>query len=98
MKEIRKRVKARLELCAEIRQLESGELPTFSSMTDPVPNKVATSLYKFTISSWKNYCTIFKDTDLSRQELINSSDVFYEAILRRGNSKCHILLLENAIF
>ena len=87
LKEIKKRVKARLDLCEEIRQLETGNLPVFSSPDDPIPQKVAANLYKFTISSWKNYCSIFMEPEISKEDYITASDIFYEAILQRGYSK-----------
>ncbi|KAJ8679912.1 hypothetical protein QAD02_015699 [Eretmocerus hayati] len=86
LKEIRRRVKARLELCEEIRQLESGNLPSLTGTLDPIPQKVSTILHKFTISSWKNFCSIFSNFDKESLNSITSSDIFYEAILRRGTS------------
>jgi THO complex subunit 5 len=87
LKEIKKRVKARLDLCAEIRQLELGSLSTFMESADPIPQKVATVLHKFNISSWKNYCSTFNYSESHTDEFITSSDIFYEAILRRGSSE-----------
>ncbi|XP_058803325.1 THO complex subunit 5 homolog [Phymastichus coffea] len=86
LREINKRVKARLDLCAEIRQLETGSMPVLSGTIDPIPQKVCTTLHKFVISSWKNYCSSFRCSELS-QDFISSSDIFYEAVLRRGNNE-----------
>ncbi|OXU30184.1 hypothetical protein TSAR_007637 [Trichomalopsis sarcophagae] len=85
LREIKKRVKARLDLCSEIRHLESGNLPVITNAADPIPQKIATTIHKFIISSWKNYCATFNCPESSKEEFISSSDTFYEAILRRGS-------------
>ena len=87
LKEIKRRVKARLELCAEIHQLESGNLPIFTGTVDPIPQKIATTLYKFVTLSWKNYCNNPDTPSFCHEGLVTSTDVFYEAVLRRGSSK-----------
>lgn len=74
IKEIKRRIKARLELYNEIRQLEGGN---FLVNIDGMPQKLSTSLVKFSPSSWKN-----DDNAVS-----SSTDIFYEAVLRRGNSR-----------
>lgn len=86
LKEIKRRVKARLDLCSEIRQLESGNLPIFISTTDPVPQKLSTSLHRFTTMTWKNYSNYIASSIFCQQGLVSSVDIFYEAILRRGSS------------
>ncbi|KAK9300536.1 hypothetical protein QLX08_006863 [Tetragonisca angustula] len=84
LREIKRRVIARLELCTEIRQLEYGNLPIFTANNDLLPQKLSTVLQKFSTISWNNYCNnvnpIFQE-----QGLVSSLDIFYEAILRRGN-------------
>lgn len=85
LREIKRRVKARLELCTEIRQLESGNLPPYSTTND-VPQKLSTILQKFTTISWNNYSNSINSA-LEQQGLVSSLDMFYEAVLRRGNSK-----------
>ncbi|XP_076244941.1 THO complex subunit 5 [Calliopsis andreniformis] len=86
LREIKRRVKARLELCTEIRQLESGSLPVFNSKTDLLPQKLSTVLYKFTTISWNTYCA-HANPAFQQQGLVSSLDIFYEAILRRGNNE-----------
>lgn len=85
LREIKRRVKARLELCTEIRQLESGNLPIFTNKNDLLPQKLSTILQKFTIISWSTYSTC--GNLAFQQGLVSSLDIFYEATLRRGNSK-----------
>ncbi|XP_014231545.1 THO complex subunit 5 homolog [Trichogramma pretiosum] len=87
LREIKKRVKARLELCAEIRELESGNMPAFPDTDEPIPTKTSTILHQFMISSWKNYCQVFRCMETSDQEYVSTSDIFYEAVLRRENSE-----------
>lgn len=86
LKEIKRRVRARLELCTEIRQLESGNLPVFINTIDPLPQKVATVLYRFNTMTWKNY-TNYATVPICREGLVSSVDIFYEAVLRRGSSE-----------
>ncbi|KYM92646.1 THO complex subunit 5 like protein [Atta colombica] len=87
LKEIKRRIKARLDLCMEIRQLESGNLPIFISTTDPVPQKISTSLHRFTTMTWKNYSNYVASPEFYQRGLVLSVDIFYEAILRRGSSE-----------
>lgn len=56
------------------------------SEIDPIPQKASSTLHKFVISSWKNYCSAYNHLEVEN-EFITSSDVLYEAVLRRGNSK-----------
>lgn len=86
LKEIKRRVKARLDLCMEIRQLETGNLPILISATDPIPQKISTSLHRFTTMTWKSYSIYVASPTFSQRELISSVDIFYEATLRRGSS------------
>ncbi|KAH0955822.1 hypothetical protein HN011_004339 [Eciton burchellii] len=87
LKEIRRRIKARLDLCTEIRHLESGNLPIFISTTDPVPQKISTSLHRFTTMTWKSYSNFITSSIFCQQGLVSSLDIFYEAVLRRGSSE-----------
>lgn len=87
LKEIKRRVKARLDLCSEIRQLESGNLPIFTESNDPMPCKIATILHKFTTLTWKNYSSFDDTPPFCQKGLVSSVDIFYEAVLRRGSSE-----------
>ncbi|XP_043520099.1 THO complex subunit 5 homolog isoform X2 [Frieseomelitta varia] len=84
LREIKRRVIARLELCTEIRQLEYGNLPIFTANNDLLPQKLSTILQKFSTISWNNYCNNVNPI-FHEQGLVSSLDIFYEAILRRGN-------------
>ncbi|XP_046825264.1 THO complex subunit 5 homolog isoform X1 [Vespa crabro] len=86
LKEIKRRVKARLELCREIRRLESGNLPIFVNTVDPLPQKITTILYRFTTMTWKNYSN-YANVPICREGLVSAVDIFYEAVLRRGSSE-----------
>ncbi|XP_076645994.1 THO complex subunit 5 isoform X2 [Halictus rubicundus] len=86
LREIKRRLKARLELCMEIRQLESGNLPILASTNDILPQKLNTILQKFTTMSWNGY-SISANSALQQQGLVTSLDIFYEAVLRRGNNE-----------
>lgn len=86
LKEIKRRVKARIELRAEIRQLESGNLPILISTTDPIPQKISTSLHRFTTLTWRSYSNYAVTPAFFEQGLVSSLDIFYEAVLRRGSS------------
>ncbi|XP_015593948.1 THO complex subunit 5 homolog [Cephus cinctus] len=87
LKEIKRRVRARLELCAEIRQLESGNLSIFTNNVDPMPQKVSTSLYRFSTITWKSYSSYPDMPPFCQQGLVSPVDIFYEAVLRRGSSE-----------
>ncbi|EZA50540.1 hypothetical protein DMN91_009816 [Ooceraea biroi] len=87
LKEIKRRIKARLDLCTEIRHLESGNLPIFISTTDPVPQKISTSLHRFTTMTWKSYSNFISSSTFCQRGLVSSVDIFYEAVLRRGSSE-----------
>ncbi|XP_020290913.1 THO complex subunit 5 homolog isoform X1 [Pseudomyrmex gracilis] len=87
LKEIKRRVKARIDLRAEIRQLESGNLPILISTTDPIPQKISTSLHRFTTLTWRNYSNYVITPAFFEQKLVSSLDIFYEAVLRRGSSE-----------
>ncbi|EFN83855.1 THO complex subunit 5 homolog [Harpegnathos saltator] len=87
LKEIKQRVKARLDLCKEIRHLESGNLPILVSTTDPMPQKISTSLHRFMTITWKNYSNYVSSPNFCQRELLSSIDIFYEAIFRRGSSE-----------
>ncbi|XP_032675628.1 THO complex subunit 5 homolog [Odontomachus brunneus] len=87
LKEIKRRVKARLDLCKEIRHLESGNLPILVSTTDPMPQKISTSLHRFTTMTWKSYSNYVSSSTFCQRELLSSIDIFYEAVLRRGSSE-----------
>lgn len=86
LKEIKRRVKARLELCREIRRLESGNLPILINTVNPLPQKITTSLHRFTTMTWKNYAN-YTSAPIYREGLVSSVDIFYEAVLRRGSSE-----------
>ncbi|XP_066588651.1 THO complex subunit 5 homolog [Prorops nasuta] len=85
LRRIKRRVKARLELCTEVRQLESGNLPSFESSYDPIPQKISTTLYKFSTISYSSYANYPDALDHSRQCSVSPVDIFYEALLRRGS-------------
>lgn len=86
LREIKRRVIARLELCTEIRQLECGNLPVFTTNNnDLLPQKLNAILQIFSTISWSNYCNSVNPI-FQEQGLVSSLDIFYEAILRRGNS------------
>ncbi|XP_034938502.1 THO complex subunit 5 homolog [Chelonus insularis] len=85
LKEIKRRVKARLDLCNEIRQLESGNLPVSSNGTDLSPTKISTNLHKFSIISWRSYSN-YPDTQKISKHFVLPTDIFYEAVLRRGTN------------
>lgn len=87
LKEIKRRVKARLDLCTEIRLLESGNLPIYISTSDPVPQKISTSLHRFTTMTWKNYSNYIASPAFCQRGLVSFVDMFYEAVLRRGSSE-----------
>ncbi|XP_043260585.1 THO complex subunit 5 homolog [Colletes gigas] len=86
LREIKRRVKARLELCTEIQQLESGNLPIFTTAIDALPQKLSTILQKFTTISWNSYSTCTNPA-FQQQGIVSSLDIFYEATLRRGNNE-----------
>ncbi|XP_076163175.1 THO complex subunit 5 [Ptiloglossa arizonensis] len=86
LREIKRRVKARLDLCTEIQQLESGNLPIFTNTNDVLPQKLNTILQKFTTISWNIYSTCTNPA-FQQQGIVSSLDIFYEAILRRGNNE-----------
>ncbi|XP_076625148.1 THO complex subunit 5 [Colletes latitarsis] len=86
LREIKRRVKARLELCTEIQQLESGNLLIFTSAIDALPQKLSTILQKFTTISWNSYSTCTNPA-FQQQGIVSSLDIFYEATLRRGNNE-----------
>lgn len=94
LREIKRRVKARLDLCTEIRQLESGNLPVFVSTND-LPQKLSTILQKFTTISWNNYSNSISPA-FEEQGLVSSLDMFYEAVLRRGNNELIAKIAINA--
>lgn len=81
-----------MELCMEIRQLESGNLPIFTDNIMPMPRKVSTSLEKFSTITWRSYNNHPETPMVCQQGLICSTDIFYEAILRRGS--CKIFLFD----
>ncbi|XP_012275118.1 THO complex subunit 5 homolog isoform X2 [Orussus abietinus] len=85
LKEIKRRVKARLDLCTEIRQLVSRNLQILASDSDPVPQTVATYLHHFTNLSWKMYSACQETQAFCQQGLVTPVDIFYEAALRRNN-------------
>ncbi|KAG7208914.1 hypothetical protein KM043_015094 [Ampulex compressa] len=87
LKEIKRRVKARLELCTEIRHLEAGNLPIFPNTCDPMPQKISTTLHRFTTMTWKSYSSHSNVPEFFKQSLVSSVDIFYEAVLRRGSSE-----------
>ncbi|XP_043589359.1 THO complex subunit 5 homolog [Bombus pyrosoma] len=86
LREIKRRVIARLELCTEIRQLECGNFPNFTTNNDILPQKLSTILQKFSTISWSNYYNSVNPV-FQEQGLVSSLDIFYEAILRRGNNE-----------
>ncbi|XP_008559444.1 THO complex subunit 5 homolog [Microplitis demolitor] len=85
LKEIKRRVKARLDLCTEIRLLEAGNISLSGDSTDLNPQKIATCLHKFAPISWKNYSACPDTLNICKNNLVSSSDIYYEAVLRRGN-------------
>lgn len=97
LREIKRRVIARLELCTEIRQLECGNFPNFTTNNDILPQKLSTILQKFSTISWSNYCNSVNPI-FQEQGLVSSLDIFYEAVLRRGNSKIWNYLIHKSFF
>lgn len=87
LREVKRRVKARLALCTEIQQLESGNLQIIPETTDPMPTKINTYLHKFVTMSWRSYCNNPETPLFCREGLVNSVDFFYEATFRRDNSE-----------
>ncbi|KAK0174772.1 hypothetical protein PV327_010502 [Microctonus hyperodae] len=88
LKEIKRRIKARIDLCNEIRLLESGNTPTFSGNIDPIPQKIITNITSFTKISWDNYCKNNGTAqDMYKNGLVSCDDIFYQAVLRRGTNE-----------
>ncbi|XP_043273169.1 THO complex subunit 5 homolog [Venturia canescens] len=84
LREIKRRVKARLELCNEIKLLEEGHFPPVAIGTEPMPEKVVTEVHRFTTATWKSYSTSPDTLGFCKKGLVTPVDMFYEAILRRG--------------
>ncbi|KAG8035842.1 hypothetical protein G9C98_002968 [Cotesia typhae] len=86
-KEIKRRVKARLDLSSEIRLLESGNIALSGDICDSSinPQKILTCLNKFTSISWKNYSTYPDTQNIIKNNLVSSSDSYYEAVLRHDD-------------
>ncbi|XP_043470764.1 THO complex subunit 5 homolog [Leptopilina heterotoma] len=87
LREVKRRVKARLALCTEIQQLESGNLQIIPETTDPMPTKINTYLHKFVTMSWRSYCNNPETPLFCREGLVNSVDFFYEAVFRRDSNE-----------
>lgn len=88
-KEIKRRVRARLDLSSEIRLLESGNIALSGDIGDSSinPQKISTCLNKFTSISWKNYSTYPDTQNIIKNNLVSSSDSYYEAVLRHDDRK-----------
>ncbi|KAH0557239.1 THO complex subunit 5 homolog [Cotesia glomerata] len=85
-KEIKRRVKSRLDLSSEIRLLESGNIALSGDFSDSInPQKISTCLNKFTSMSWKNYSTYPDTQNIIKNNLVSPSDSYYEAVLRHDD-------------
>lgn len=87
LREIKRRVKARIDLCNEIRLLEEGHFLPMATGTESMPEKVVTEIYRFTTATWKSYSNSPDTLGFCKNGLVTPVDIFYEAILRRGGCK-----------
>lgn len=83
IKEIKKRIKSRIELYNEIRQLEKGNF--INSTVQLMPQKITTYLYKFT--SLKDHVIDDNADDDDDNNEESSVNMHYEAVLRHGNNE-----------
>lgn len=90
MREIKRRVKARLELCSEIVQLESGNFVSSSKTRDAVPSTSSCQINRFAPTTWENYQTFVNALGTTNDfhiSLVTPADLFYELTLVRANCK-----------
>jgi len=87
LREIKRRVKARLELCNEIKLLEERKFLTSTVEGEPMPQKVISEIHRFSTMTWKNYSSSPDALEFCKKGLVSPVDMFYEAVLRRGSNE-----------
>lgn len=91
IRQIRRRINARMKLYHQIRTLEIGKVSSSSSF------KISSILQQFVPLSYSEYASISYVKRFIDEKIVNEVDIFYRAILTRGSCKleCYIAVPSN---
>ncbi|CAO1334869.1 unnamed protein product [Diamesa hyperborea] len=86
IRQMRKRLNARMKLYYQIQTLEIGKLSTTSTV------KTSSILQQFVALSFSEYAAISCTRKFVDHQIVNSNDLYYRAIVTRGSAKleCYI--------
>lgn len=92
IRQIRRRLKARLDLYKQIKSLESGKVTTTSSVC-----RVSSILQLFVSLSFNDFAAEACTKRFIQEAVASENDVFYRAIITRGSAKleCYICIPSN---
>ncbi|GBP85219.1 THO complex subunit 5 homolog [Eumeta japonica] len=83
---LRKRLRARVELMKELQDLESGKIAPFNGGSQ-YPVRLSGSLTQWQSISWAEYSQASSTAFLISEGLVNTNDMLYRAIITRQSAK-----------
>lgn len=91
IRSMRKRINARMKLYYQIQSLEIGKMTTSGAV------RISSILQQFVSLSFAEYSALACTKRFVEEEILNSSDLFYRAIVTRGSAKleCYIAVPSN---
>lgn len=91
IRQIRRKLRARISLYNQIKMLESGKVK------DKISVRVSCILQLFVSISYPEYCEEMCTKRFVQEAIANANDVFYRAVITRGSAKleCYICIPSN---
>uniref|UniRef100_A0A1B6MH52 THO complex subunit 5 homolog n=1 Tax=Graphocephala atropunctata TaxID=36148 RepID=A0A1B6MH52_9HEMI len=84
---IKRRLRARVALCAQLQTLESGRLPNIPEVRSCFPQKLLTELTQWTVLSWVGYQALGFTQLQVTGGCVSERDLLYKGTLTRDNAR-----------
>ncbi|KRT79206.1 hypothetical protein AMK59_8054, partial [Oryctes borbonicus] len=82
IKSIYRRLKSRIDLALQLQHLEQNLIPTIPDTVE-YPKNAESTLTKWVLYSWQNYCQLPATAQLIENEIVQATDLFYSATISR---------------
>ncbi|ESO84659.1 hypothetical protein LOTGIDRAFT_236170 [Lottia gigantea] len=87
VKQLRKRLKARLALLHQMASLERNTIPVSSNLIDMFPAKISSRLISWKRSTYEDFCSLDYTRNIIEGSLVSETDIYFVATMERGSAK-----------
>ncbi|KAK6190794.1 hypothetical protein SNE40_002582 [Patella caerulea] len=94
IKQLRKRLKARLALLHQLATLEKNSIPVSSCLIDMFPVKVLSRLVSWKRSTYEDFRSLDYTKNITEGDMVSETDIFFTAVMERGSAKltCQVVV------